>query len=167
MQGQAQAARFELAFENNSLEDLQSWAWRAFSPAAPPTTVLEVGSGLDLGFVRGFSLPEAAGFRWTTAESEILLLVPPRATQLDLRLASARPLGAPRATLVVLADGRELGRIQPQGDWRTYSLPLSHAAGPLVLTLQGDTFRPRDYDRANPDDRALGVMVRRVQIIAP
>jgi hypothetical protein len=163
-QGQEQPARGELAFESNSLEDLQDWAWRAFTPVVSPTAALDVGGGLDLGFVRGFSMSEDAGFRWSSAESEIMLLVPPGATHLDLRLASGRPAGAPTATLVISVDGRELGRLEPQGGWRSYSLPLSHPAGPLVLTLRSSTFRPRDYDRASPDDRALGVMVSRVAV---
>jgi hypothetical protein len=166
-QGQQQAARAELAFEGSSLEDLQGWAWRAFTSVAPAPPTLDVGGGLDLGFVRGFSLPEEGALRWSSAESEIMLLVPPGATRLDLRLAAGRPPGAPPATLVVSAGGRELGRIQPQSGWRTYSLPLSHPAGPLVVTLRSDTFRPRDYDRASPDDRALGVMVGHVAVVAP
>jgi hypothetical protein len=167
-QGQAQSARAELAFESNSLEDLQIWAWRAFTPVAPATAALDVGGGLDLGFVRGFWLPEDEPFRWSGAESQIMLLVPPGAMHLELRLAARRPTGAPPATLVISTDdGRELGRIQPQGGWRSYSLPLSQPTGPLVLTLRGNTFRPRDYDRASPDDRALGVMVSRVAVVTP
>jgi tetratricopeptide (TPR) repeat protein len=166
-QGRDDPARDELAFESSSLEDLQGWAWRVFTPVGPAPAALNVGAGLDLGFVRGFWLPEDAAFRWSGAESEIMLHVPPGATRLDLRLAAGRPPGAPPATLVVSAGGRELGRIQPQGGWRSYSLPLAHPAGPLVLTLRGDTFRPRDYDRASPDDRALGVMVSRIAVVAP
>jgi Dolichyl-phosphate-mannose-protein mannosyltransferase len=166
-QGQAQPALRDLAFERNSLEDLQGWALRAFASFAPVPAVVEVGGGLDLGFVRGFSQAEQGAFRWSSAESQVGLLVPPAAARLDLRLAAGRPAGAPPATLVVLVDGRELGRIQLQSGWRTYSLPLSQPPGPLVLTLRSDTFRPRDYDRVSPDDRALGVMVARVAIVAP
>jgi hypothetical protein len=166
-QGQEQTARSELAFESNSLEDLQGWAWRAFPPGAPPTATLDVGGGLDLGFVRGFSLTEKEGFRWSGAESEVMLFVPPGATQLELRLDAGRPTGAPPATLVVSAGGRELGRIQPKNGWGSYSLPLSHPTGSLILTLRSDTFRPRDYDQASPDDRSLGVMVSQVAAVVP
>jgi hypothetical protein len=166
MQGQEQTARNELAFERSSLEDLQGWAWRAFPPAAPPTATLDVGRGLDLGFVRGFSLPEKEGFRWSGSESEVMLLVPPGATHLEMRLAAGRPSGAPPTTLIVSAGGRELGRIQPQSGWASYSLPFSQPTGPVVLTLRSDTFRPRDYDQTSPDDRALGVMVSRLAAVA-
>ncbi|HEY3231211.1 MAG TPA: glycosyltransferase family 39 protein [Roseiflexaceae bacterium] len=166
-QGDDEEARKELAFESNSLEDLQDWAWRTFAPVARTSAAADVGGGFDLGFVRGFSLPENGAFRWSSAVSQVQLLAPSVAARLDLRLASGRPPGAPPATLIVSADGREIGRIQLTGGWRTYSLPLARPAGPLVLTLSGDTFRPRDYDRTSPDDRALGVMVSRVEIITP
>ena len=84
----------------------------------------------------------------------------------DAAFAAGRPPGAPPVTLVVSADGRELGRIQPQSGWGDYSLPLSHPAGPLVLTLRSDTFRPRDFDRNSPDDRARGVMISRLAAVA-
>jgi hypothetical protein len=82
-------------------------------------------------------------------------------------LAAGRPTGAPPATLVVSAGGRELGRIRPQSGWGSYILPLSHPTGSLILTLRSDTFRPRDYDQASPDDRSLGVMVSRIAAVAP
>jgi hypothetical protein len=163
-EGRTDAAREDLAFEGASLEDLQSWAWRVFAPAAPAPAALDVGGGLDLGFVRGFWLPEEGAFRWSGASSEIALAAPGGSARVELRLASARRAGAPPATLVVSADGRELGRIQPEAGWRTYTLPLDRPPGPFVLTLRCATFRPRDYDRASPDDRALGVMVGRVAV---
>jgi hypothetical protein len=166
-EGRVEAAREELAFESSSLEDLQSWAWRAFAPVAPTPAALDVGGGLDLGFVQGFSPPEQGAFRWSGAVSEVALAAPSGAAWVELRLAAQRPAGAPPATLVVEAGGRELGRIQPEAGWRTYTLPLDRPPGPLVLTLRGTTFRPRDYDPASPDDRALGVMVGRVAVVRP
>jgi hypothetical protein len=165
-QGDAPAARTELAFEGTSLEDLQDWAWRAFAPVAPAPVVVEIGAGLDLGYVRGFWLPEKGGYRWSGTQSEMLLMAPDETMRIELRLAAGRPAGAPPADVVVLAGGRVVGQIQPGPGWQTYSLPLSAPPGPLVLTLSSNTFRPRDYDRASPDDRALGVMVGRVAILA-
>jgi 4-amino-4-deoxy-L-arabinose transferase-like glycosyltransferase len=165
-QGQPDAARPELTYETASLEDLQRWAWQAFAPLAPPPALLDVGGGLDLGYVRGFAAPEAGGFRWSSATAELMLAAPGGPARLELRLASGRPPGAPPPTVIVLLDGRELGRIQPAQDWRTYSLPMTAPPGPVVLRLRSTTFRPRDYDRASPDNRALGVMVDQVQVVA-
>jgi tetratricopeptide (TPR) repeat protein len=163
-QGDALAARAELAFEGRSREDLQAWSWRAFAPVAPAPAVVEVGGGLDLGFVRGFWLPEDAGFRWSSAQSEVLLAAPDGATRIELHLAAGRPTGAPPAEVAVLAGGRSIGTIQLEPGWQTYSLPLPAPPSLLVVTLSSSTFRPHDYDRASPDDRALGVMVHWVSI---
>ena len=96
--------------------------------------------------------------------SEVLLAAPGGATRIELRLAAGRPAGAPPAEVAVLAGGRSIGTIQLEPGWQTYSLPLPAPPSPLVVTLSSSTFRPRDYDRASPDDRALGVMVHWVSI---
>jgi hypothetical protein len=166
-EGQNDTARSELAFEQNSLEDLQSWAWRVFGPLAPAPAALQVGGGLDLGYVRGVWLVDQAGYRWSQAEAQIALQVPAGTVQLELQLAGGRPAGAPPATLVVMADGRELGRLQLDNGWHTYRLPLDLPPGPLVVTLHSPTFRPRTYEPASPDDRALGVMVGPVALRGP
>jgi tetratricopeptide (TPR) repeat protein len=170
-QREAGPARAELSYETASLEDLQRWAWSAFEPISAPPDALDVGGGLDLGFVRGFFAPEEGGFRWSGAVSEVVLAVPRGgAARLDLRLASGRPAGAPEPAVVVLVDGRELGRVEPGQAWRTYSLPIppdfARPREAVVVTIRSDTARPRDYDRASPDNRALGVMVDRVELVA-
>ena len=159
-EGRAGDARRELAFERNSLEDLQAWAWDVFAPVGPPPRELAVGGGLDLGYLRGFSLAEG-GYRWTPAQAAFRLAG--AGSVLELELASGRPADAPRPEVAVLADGREIGRARPGPGWQTYRFPLP-PGGASVVTLRSDTFRPRDYDRASPDGRALGVMVRRAAI---
>src|SRR5262245_33531997 len=99
------------------------------------------------------------------------MLAAPRGTEgrIELGLAAGRPQGAPRPTIVLSLDGHELGRIEPEQAWRTYSVTIPAGAapssGPAVLTIRSDTFRPRDFDRANPDDRQLGVMVGQVALV--
>lgn len=164
--GRLDAAKSDLAYATASLEDLQSWAWHAFAPARQLHAVVDVGKGLDLGYIRGFGQPEREGFRWSSAESAVLLDVPPGAARVTLRMASGRPAGAPMPTVTVLANGQEIGHVTLTDGWRTYSMALpSSISSPLVLTLRSDTFRPRDYDRASPDNRTLGVMVSRVEVI--
>jgi hypothetical protein len=55
--------------------------------------------------------------------------------------------------------------------WHSYSFDipaeLVPETGRLAVTILCDTFRPRDFDRASPDNRALGVMVRRAEIHTP
>jgi hypothetical protein len=170
-QGELTAARAELGYETASLEDLQRWSWQTFEPITPAGAALEIGGGLDLGDVRGFWSPEkVGGFRWSRQESQVRLAVPQRArATLDLDLAAGRSVGTPH--VVLLIAGQAIGSVDPTPGWRTYSLPipaeLLPAAGPLVLTIRSDTFRPRDLDRTSPDNRDLGVMVSRVEIKTP
>ena len=165
-QGRLDDARADLAFETASLQDLQSWAWSVFAPARQLHAVVDVGKGLDLGYVLDFGQPERDGFRWSSANSAVLLDVPPGASRVALRMAPGRPAGAPMPIVTVLANGQEIGQVTLTGSWRTYTMPLpSSVSSPLVLTLQSDTFRPRDYDRASPDNRTLGVMVSRVEVM--
>jgi 4-amino-4-deoxy-L-arabinose transferase-like glycosyltransferase len=53
--------------------DALDWAWNHLSP--PPTSTLQIGSGLDLGYVRGFYGPETSSdgtrFRWSSDTSEV------------------------------------------------------------------------------------------------
>lgn len=163
-EGDLQAARSELAYERASREDLQRWAQHSFAPLGPPPSDIAVGAGLDLGFVRDFWLPEPEGFRWSTAESHIALTAPPDAKQLVVRVGSGRPANAPPVELQVLANGALLGTLTLTSAPADYTLPISVAPGPLEITLRSPTFRPRDYDRANPDDRSVGVMVYNVAL---
>jgi hypothetical protein len=171
-QADAAGARAEFNYEKASLEDLQSWSWATFASFASLPTTVEIGRMLDLGYVRGFWLPEQAGFRWTKSESQVRLAAPQAgAARLDLNLSSGRPAGAPPPQVRVLVDGSEVGQLVAQPGWRSYKfeVPAALIAGKrqLTVTLRSDTFRPRAFDRASPDDRALGVMVRSVEIQAP
>ncbi|MBK9715316.1 MAG: glycosyltransferase family 39 protein [Kouleothrix sp.] len=171
-QGDFAAARAELAYERASLEDLQGWAWRAFEQLGAAPRAVDVGGGLDLGYVRGFYLAETAGFRWSTAESSVLLAAPAGVgARLELRLNGGRPAGAAAPQVAVLVGGREVGRAAPASEWRAYgfAIPpeLISADRRVLVTLRSDTFRPRDLDRASPDGRAPGVMVGRAEVSAP
>lgn len=157
-QGQANDARTALAYERNSLQNLQAWSQQIFEPVQTQPDSLDIGGGLDLGYINGFMLPETDGFRWTTDLSEIDLNAPSDTTTLNLVLASGRPANAPASTVVVLANGQNLGAIELTGGWETYRFPVD-ASGRLRVTIQSDTFRPRNYDPASPDGRTLGVMV--------
>jgi hypothetical protein len=167
--GDDAAARDELAYERTSLQDLQSWSWQRFT--TQPQAALDIGGGLDLGFIKGFHLSEANGWRWSQSVSQVRLATDQAPTMLQLRLASGRPADAPPSLLEVLVDGESLGRFQILPNWRDYSVPLALSAeevgadGAVMVELRSDTFTPREFDRASPDGRALGVMVDRIQII--
>lgn len=170
-QGDQAGAQVEFGYERASREDLQAWSWEAFRPLAQPPHAIEVGRA-DLGWVRGFWLPEPDGTRWTQAKAELLLAAPGSgAAWLVLELDARRPAAAPRPQMAVLLNGRELARLQPANGWASYRVEvpaeLLGAERRALVELRSETFRPRDYDRASPDDRELGVRVRSIAAAAP
>ena len=163
--GEIAAARADLAFENGSLQDLQGWSWERF--ASPPPATLDLGDGLDLGFLRGFhAVAEGEqGFRWSTGRAELRLAAPAAGGTLLLRLAPGRPDGS-SAELQVAVNGQPLATLNLAAGWHDYRLPLpATAVGELTIELRSPTFAPRSYDRASPDGRDLGVMVDWVGIM--
>jgi hypothetical protein len=161
IQGDTQGAAPDLAYEAATQQDLQQWGWDWF--VTPPPTRLELGDGLDLGFIRGFHLQREGdeGFRWTRARSELRLAVPPDAHELLLRIGSGRPDGSP-AHVTIAVDGAPAGTFSVGADWQELRLPLSVASSErdaIVVELRAPTFLPRQFDRASPDGRALGVML--------
>jgi 4-amino-4-deoxy-L-arabinose transferase-like glycosyltransferase len=165
------AARSDLAYETATLQNAQAWAWEAFAPLGPAPTILDLGDGLDLGFVRGFHAAEPDGFRWTREMAALRLSVPVDATTLELRVGSGRPQAFLPFNVTVLVGDREIGRFTAEPNWHTVRLPLPDETlsrtGEIVVTLQSETFRPRDFDRASPDDRMLGVMLDTARVVRP
>jgi tetratricopeptide (TPR) repeat protein len=169
-QGDLAGARAEFGrFEQASLEDLQDWSWQAFAPFAALPSTVDIGGGLDLGYMRGFWPATLAGERWSKAEAEIVLSVPPAAsTRLELKLNGDRPAAARPANVSIYLGDRQLGQLVAAPGWHSYSFAIPAELIPttrrLIITLRSDTFRPRSFDRASPDNRPLGVLVGRVEI---
>jgi 4-amino-4-deoxy-L-arabinose transferase-like glycosyltransferase len=160
--GETDQARSDLAYETATLDDAQRWAWETFGGLSPNSAVLDIGGGLDLGLVRGFHAAEPQGYRWTREMAEVRLVRPNQADVLDVRMASGRPHGVPAPRVSISANGVPLATVEPGVEWESYqfALPPGLAAEEqLIVTVRSDTFRPRQYHRASPDDRALGVMI--------
>lgn len=163
-EGQMDAARDDLTFERATREDVQQWAWDVFVPLGPPPATLDVGNGLDLGYVHGFALAEDNA-RWTLGAAQMQLHAEQEAHTLVLELAAGRPANAPLPTVSVQVDGQSVGAIDLRSGWNSYTLPLpTLITGTAQISLASPTFRPRDYDRSSPDGRTLGVLVRRATL---
>jgi hypothetical protein len=156
--GDAGGAAADLAFEPNTQQDLQAWGWGRF--VTPPPARLDLGGGLDLGFVRGFHLPAAGdeGSRWTRDASSLRLARPEGGGELVLRLASGRPDGA-SVPVELLLDGAPAGSFTVGAEWQELRLPVAAGGAEVVVELRAPTFRPRTFDRASADGRELGVRV--------
>jgi hypothetical protein len=154
--GDAQAARdtFDAAYINQQW--LADWSWRELR-AAPPDA-LDVGDGLDYGYVGGVYLTEeqqGATARWTNGRGMLRLrrreLGRATPTLVRLRLAAPRPDGAP-ARVQICAAGR-CAPIDVGPGWRTYLVPLDASPdGSLLVEIRSDTFEAGD-------GRRLGVLI--------
>lgn len=169
-QGRLEEAASELAYESHSLEDLQRWAWERF-PGTPPET-LDLGSGLELGHVLGWHLPErtaeGTSFRWSDDRVEFRLAAPQGGgpARLLLRLSAGRPADLPLPAVELWLGGERLGGFTVENGWHTCTVEIGDPppGTDLLFELRAPTYRPHRYDRHLPDDRRLGVMVDWVQL---
>jgi hypothetical protein len=156
--GDNEAARRELAFETRSLEDLQQWSLHMFG--RPSQNRVDVGDGLDLGAISGF-YAAVDGSRWTRRRATIHHLT--AGSIVTLRLRSPRPINAPAAQTQLLINGQVFDTLDVGDEWQIYNVVvperLQSTGSTMALTLQAQPFRPRAYDRANGDNRLLGIEV--------
>lgn len=162
-QGKADEARQALNYRDVRVANPTAEAWDHLNPA--PLARLDVGDGLDLGYLRGLNLDEREGettFRWTTARANFRLAAPaiPKAT-LRLRLRSYRPSGAiPPVTVRV--DDRVIGTVAPTTTWRVYEFPLDGGQMSdrwLVVQVATPTFV-----LSYADQREFGAMVDWIEV---
>ncbi|HEU4329209.1 MAG TPA: glycosyltransferase family 39 protein [Roseiflexaceae bacterium] len=155
-QGDPDGARRAFAGSYASAQEVADWSWASLDP--PPRTHVDVGDGLDFGYVSGMDPAEeqqGATARWTGGRGLLRLNVPAGAPAvLELRLAAPHPGGRPVAAEVCAARCWPL-KLTPT--WRVYTLPLPSAAGPLLVEIRSDTF-------ATPDGRRLGALVDTVAV---
>lgn len=147
--------------------------------SAPPRADLwfdlDVGTKDDLHVLR-FRARETSGahtFRWTGAASAISVTsMLPTAREVTLVMSDGgRPPAAPLADVDVFLHNQLLGRIQVEGDFRPYSLPIpqelarraASASDPVELRLVTAQWNPARV-LGSSDDRDLGVMLDRVTI---
>ncbi|MCC7161046.1 MAG: hypothetical protein IT331_01000 [Anaerolineae bacterium] len=121
---------------------------------------IDVGSGRDAPFVQGFSfrenLPDGSNARWSSGRSEIRFIgLGAQDGTLTLRFAAPRP--ANPAQLQVLANGKDIAREAPGGDFQAQTFIIGRdtigLGGDLVVALDSDTFSQP------PDTRQLGLLV--------
>ncbi|MEI6044633.1 MAG: hypothetical protein WCS37_09785, partial [Chloroflexota bacterium] len=173
-QGNREYAHSEFNSRQISL-DLQAdeWAWENLATIPLPDNYLALGE-FDWGYVSGFQGFEKDNdggknvyFRWTAGRGETgngraklrfpSATVQPQPKTVELRLKGYRPDNLNPPAVEVWANGHNLGKVQTNRQWETYSiaLPPDLITGlEMVLELGVPTFVPGATSR-----RELGVMV--------
>lgn len=151
------------AFEGRYVADraVLDWSWANLDP--PPTASIDVGAGLDFGYVSGMYAAErqqGATARWTDGRGRLRLAVAPPDLPLDsapvllrIRLAAPHPGTSEVAVRICTAD-----RCQPvvlERTWRTIVVRVP--AAQHIIEVRSPTF-------IAPDGRELGVLVDRAKV---
>lgn len=127
------------------------WAWGELPVAS--VNRIEVGDGLDFGYVTGMYVAERQAeryVRWTNGAARIRIAGSPDGV-LVLRLAAPRPDGE-AVSLQVCAAG-SCQSVPLESGWRTYRIQLPPSeASEQIIELKSSTF-------LGPDGRTLGVII--------
>lgn len=176
--GQEEGARAAfLGFYSDPLQ-ISDWAWEHLQ--SPADQLLEIGDGLDAGFVQGMYKGETVdhrNVRWTSEQAALRLAAHGNGSLVRLRLAAPRPDGRPVIVQVCL-DGGACQTLEAGAQWRTVELlapPLCRAQphcasdGPpatLKVTIAAPAFSPArtlvaksQASSTTSDTRRLGVLL--------
>jgi tetratricopeptide (TPR) repeat protein len=130
------------------------WAWWHLDPA--PTARIDLGSGFDIGYVRGFYGPETDGggntFRWSGSQAEFRRFEPE--VRSTIRWSGWRPGGAAQARVSLATVGAST---RPE----SFSLPNSPQTSEKSLGLRTSSgrFSVNTFIGSGADPRLLGVRV--------
>ena len=164
--GEEEAAREAFRGRYIAEEDVVAWAWENLTLA--PVRRVDVGGGLDAGYVYGVYASEAGGgvnFRWTTAEARFRLVAGESGmARLRLRLAAPGREALP-AVLRIVGGGETRWTLGPY--WATYETRCFPVREGQVVeaVLESPTFVPHEKDPVSPDSRALGVQVDWLEMV--
>lgn len=150
--GQPEAAieRF-VPREVDTVNDLQ-WAWEQLEP--PPTAEIDLGGGLDIGYIQGFytrgwtddAQKLATGYRWSGPQSR--LRFPAAGTgqpqTLTLRVNNYTQLPSAQVTPSLRGQALTPFELSSQPEWRevTIALPPTAAGADVVIDLRSPVFLP-------------------------
>ncbi|HYF61503.1 MAG TPA: hypothetical protein VD886_01735, partial [Herpetosiphonaceae bacterium] len=174
--GRSEDALYRFAAREVELINDTAWAWDNLAP--PPTTTLDIGTGLDYGYVRGFDKREAwqtaESFRWAGAESAIRFPAAGSGQPQTLRLRANGYTNDWRPTVVTpRVAGRDLPAITLRDGWQTVevALPPSPAGADVTVEFRSSVFviGPQDLaqrvrDRTSQPLRLVGFQLDRAEI---
>ena len=163
-QEQASISRDEAAWRGNP--------WNSFAPT--PANTVDVGTGRDTAYIRGFHRPEQApgglNYRWSEGRSTLRLPVPPGGPyrSITLRLAAPALGGAGAMPVAVSVAGGAPATFSVSPAWQDYTLPLPRDTGQpgstIYVQMTGPTRSPAELQPGSTDTRQLGVGLDRVAL---
>jgi hypothetical protein len=160
----ARAARlFTDRAVNDATPEILAWALVHLGRSATPPPRIDVGSGLDVGFVQGMYPPEreaALTYRWTGGEAVLLADRPLQRRGLRLRVNGWRPPGWPAATILATVEyagvegaaQQELA-VPNDADWHEIDL------APDLYRIRSVSLRPTTFIPGGYDPRTLGIRI--------
>jgi hypothetical protein len=173
---QEQASDLFTRAEKKSGEDVQEMTRTWLRPV--PLSYLELGSGQDYGYIKGFSAPEetattrAMAYRWLQGSGQVVLPLPEPlqpGSLVALRMAGG-PGGTPLQVRFADGEGNRaaLPEIFVAGErWRTFWLPVPTGfAGAQTLTVMLDApiFIPAHEHPGSNDIRPVSLMLNAVWV---
>lgn len=154
------------------------WSWDHLSPN--PVEIIELGSGLEIGYVRGFHGPEVdaegVSYRWTTDRAEFRMLSSGFGAYPRIVWSGWRPEGLPQAQVSIAAqDGKAAGPIpvSVSPSWEVRELeqierrvarPPRQPVSSLPVYELGGAIRVNTFVLGGSDPRLLGVRVARIEV---
>ncbi|HEY1011632.1 MAG TPA: hypothetical protein VGE07_02935, partial [Herpetosiphonaceae bacterium] len=120
------------------------WAWDNLEP--PPATAIDLGAGLDFGYIRGFYkrdglIEQPDNVRWSGAVAQLRFpgAGTGRPQKLVLRLHGYTTNPQP-TSMTVESGGAALAPITLANDWQelTFELPAAPAGAEVLVTLRSD-----------------------------
>ncbi len=143
---------------------ITEWGWRNLHSSPAPAAV-NVGDGLDVGFVGGMYAPEREGerqVRWTTGAAAVRLRAGEHGTLVRVHLAAPRPDNTP--VVATMCVQKQCSTFGVDASWRSYEMyvpPLCKNDGKCSTELQLDLHTPTFVPAtgASGDDRELGLLV--------
>lgn len=152
-QGDSEAAREAFAGAYAEPQAIVDWAWQHLE--VPPSSPVDVGDGLDFGYVGGVypaETEQGASARWTTGEAWLRVPASGQSRVLRLRLAAPHPSATTVTAQVCARQSCQPLQIGP--GFAIYELLLPPAPG----QFQTITLRSASFD-SPADGRRLGLLL--------
>ena len=165
---------FTTSERNWLMRDEADWRgnpWNSFSPSPSPLGILDVGSGGDIVYIRGFYRPDQPSaefnYRWSRGRALVRIPLPPGKFKAVRLRMSAPGIGPNEPMSVSVAiNGSQHAELQVPPGWADYDIPIS-SGGTLILEITSPTRKVADFVPDTNDPRSLGVGIDSITLVGP